>query len=545
MRKTISLTLVFAAILPAVSGTFGETLEAHSQNGLYTADADSHLTNEQWDDTFKTPGDREYPRGYTHRPLIALYTSLSCPSCMDNAEPAYQTYWQENGYVEGQPVNLVVFHLHAGGNRDDPLWTEEGSQWADHQNIIGTPTFLVDEGYRNPSPSYNDLKQAVEESGNRDGTPGAENIPGGQGEAFRETEIRVWSMYSNGTFHIQVWVEYIGKHGGNPLINQDLNGLINICMVEDNVTAYSSEIQDNVTCHNAFRGFAAQEDVTLRPGEEWSGNYTWEVPDLDPEEDNVVPINVQNVFPVAVVYDKDDTSSGGAQGWPGATRCVNSATPRSTVYDLGITPPKVENVTAENGKIHIKFDRAVIGGFVAYNTISENYTGEWKTAALMISEDGMEGNVSLNVKRDVYYQIVFYDANWTEGKTGVMTMPFSSSTIGVKAGEGIGVREGIIALLIVAALAVFVFRDRLPVKISGLSGSAKPASAESVSTEKTSSARIPTDTESSMETGRAEMAGGNKVGDDKKGGGVGGVARDVSQEKGEKETGNDGDKKSG
>ncbi|MCD6461584.1 MAG: hypothetical protein J7L61_02455, partial [Thermoplasmata archaeon] len=364
------------------------------------------------------PGDTrgDYPLGYTHRPLVSMFTSLSCPPCMANADPAYTQYWNEYGYMEGQPVNLIVFHLHAGGAKDDPLYTEEGSQWADHQNIIGTPTILVDGGYREPDPSYEDIKSAVEDAGNREG------VLGPRGEDFKVVEVRTWSQYNGDSFTVKVWVHYVEKQGGRIIdMNSDLNALINVAMVEDLVDAYSSDLEENVTCYNVFRGFAAQEDVTLSKGDEWTQEYTWQIPELDPEVDNVVPIDPFNVFPVVVVYDKDDTTSGGANGWPGATRCVNSATPRSTMYDMGTVPPEVENVSAVGdgggSLVEVSFSSPVAKSFLFYNTVSEDYNGTWKNVEMNVSEDGLSASVRVPVEGKIFYRVLAYDGEMSEIKT--------------------------------------------------------------------------------------------------------------------------------
>ena len=77
-----------------------------------------------------------------------------------------------------------------------------------------------------------------------------------------------------------------------------------------------------------------------------------------------MPINPANVFPVAVIYDMDDTSSGrgdgsgnedGGDGNDGSPRELNSATPEGTAYDEQAEPPsiKLEDPTSEGGKVKV------------------------------------------------------------------------------------------------------------------------------------------------------------------------------------------------
>ena len=77
-----------------------------------------------------------------------------------------------------------------------------------------------------------------------------------------------------------------------------------------------------------------------------------------------MPINPANVFPIAVVFDMDDTSSSrgdgsgnedGGDGNDGSPRVLNSATPEGTAYDEQAEPPTIELgvPTSEGGKVKI------------------------------------------------------------------------------------------------------------------------------------------------------------------------------------------------
>ncbi|MCK4718965.1 MAG: hypothetical protein KAT70_09870, partial [Thermoplasmata archaeon] len=384
--------------------------------------------------------------------------------CMAEGEPAHTAYWEANGYLEEQPVTTVVFHLREGG---DVLYTAEGSEWAQHQNIQFVPFILTDDGYRNTATNEATIEQDVNEAGARTGITG----PPGIGEAFRKADVEVTQLFTGSSFRVKAAVRYNEKEGGVLALGElrgdgdTLNGFINICMVEDHVDAYSPEIDMNVTCHNVFRGFAAKmEPVVLQPGESWSGEFTWTVPELDPG-DNQVPIDITNVFVVAVLYDSDDTSSGGANGWPGATRSINSATPLSTAYDHKATPPAAGNATAfiENEKtkitVPLESDNGIAGAFIAYNTNSSNHSGTWTVEEMNVS-DTNEAVAYLDTMDTFYYRLMVYDDNWTEARTE--TMELRASNAPSKEDEGGSMLIPILAVLLVLGAAFYFFKDKIP-----------------------------------------------------------------------------------
>jgi len=437
---------------------FAAALVAVLVVGMLPVEADTHAFMENG-----SVLEVEYPRGYTHRPFIAFYTSLSCPPCMSSAEPAHTSYWESNGYEEGQPVTTVVFHLRAGGAGDDILYHEEASAWASHQYVVGTPSIFIDDGYYNADSSESSISDGVEAAGSRSGTTGFGVI---QGDTFKRAELEVYYLPSETEFRVRAVVRYIESEGGppGPRGNVRLNGFLNIFMVEDMIDAYSSDIDENVTCHNAFRGFAKmKEPVVLDEGGEWSGEFTWKIPELD-IDDNQLPIDPSNLFPVAVLYDSDDTSSGGLNGWPGATRSMNSATPKSTAYDIKASPMDISDVVAivgdETTIVSVDFgDEEVSGAVIVYNTISTDHNGTWRFAELSESGDG-KWTAEIRHTGKIYYSLRVYDENWVETRTDISEM--RTFDLAAECSScGIGWVIPILALLAVAGAAVYIFKPEL------------------------------------------------------------------------------------
>ena len=54
--------------------------------------------------------DREHPNGWTHRPLVELFTSLSCVFCMSYADPAMDEVLHDIEGDSSVPYHIVYFH---------------------------------------------------------------------------------------------------------------------------------------------------------------------------------------------------------------------------------------------------------------------------------------------------------------------------------------------------------------------------------------------------------------------------------------------------
>ena len=166
--------------------------------------------------------------------------------------------------------------------------------------------------------------------------------------------------------------------------------------------------------HNVFRETALHnEQVELQPGETWSSEIEWTIPDTimypsghedrdgNPQEGEhpiPTPINPAKVSVVAVVYDNDDTSRTTTAGKTGNSadtpRAANSATPKSTAYDEQNEPPKVvtyeENLIGNTAEVSaILEDEDGIGSaYVIYNFHNGSYDDEaWGVMPMTVDEN--------------------------------------------------------------------------------------------------------------------------------------------------------------
>ncbi len=397
----------------------------------------------------------DYPNGYSHRPIMELFTSLSCVYCMEDAEPSTSQIWNEMGYQVEQPMTFIVYHLTNGGDHDDPLVIQESVDRYGEYFVPGTPDIVVDGGYRHSGSSYNDVKSAIDESGAR--------TDSGLTEHFRSVDIYVSQIFNGNSIDVNVVVNYLGEASFLPSLadptplQDDLHGTLDLFMVEDGVDAYSSELGENVTCYNVFRGYAVHNvEITLNKGETFQGSYSWSIPTgLE------VPINSLNVSVVAAVFDTQDTSSGGSESKPGIPRGIGSATPKSTAWDTKNEPPEVIDIVGsfEGGNTTItailEDEQDVVKAFLVYNTKARDWNRTWEIKEMALRNGtGVTAEASLRMTEGatIYYKILSYDSNWTEGRSQVFNYT-AGAVIGPEAKSfPTGLVVGFVIILLAAML---------------------------------------------------------------------------------------------
>lgn len=396
----------------------------------------------------------EYANGWTHRPVLEHFTGLSCPPCMATAHPDATRLWEEEGYGMNNPWNYIEFHELNGGGEDDLMTDESRDRMRYYQpGVSGTPGLEADGGYvqmggshgSTADANYAEMVAALDDSGNRD--------------AIKMANVMVGTIYDGNRFAIRVEVDYLENNEQfipspeQPLPDDTLRGLLHVFMVEDNVTAWSKTNDEYVTTHNVFREYGMEgREFELQPGDPTEVFYAdWEVPTTavrDGEEEDIrVPINPANIFPLAVIYDLDDTDSGRNDGsenndggdGDGTYRALNSATPGGTAFDLNNEPPMIhlKEPTSSGGKIqinaHIQDDGGELtGAFIIYRELQDNESqAPWSYKPLTIDGEECEGDVCtlesgeatvvLNIddSKMVEYSINAYDGNWTKGSSQI------------------------------------------------------------------------------------------------------------------------------
>lgn len=418
----------------------------------------------------------EYPNGYTHRPIMELFTSTSCGPCMNYADPAIAELWETEGDTPEQPWVFIAFHQSSGGALDDKFVTDESKERAEHYLVQATPTAEFDGGYIEVIGGGEDTKdeydQDFDDSGNRDD------------EIFSATDFKEVTMYIHQEFDgdgfmVNVSVEY-------PIDLDDkmptLDGTLEVFMVEDDIWAYSSALDEVVLLHNVFRGYAIKDmDVQLNQGDSATFIGRWDIP-----HDVEVPVDPLNVFAVAVLYDDDDTSSereADGNHHAQSPRAVQCTTPRATLYDLGeegpiIGVPEITwNGRAWDIEVYLNDDDNMSSAWIFYTTnYTENSTDviEWQWAEMIlpsechgpvcdIASSGIaKVEIELGRTEAFYFRIVAYDGNKTASISDIMnSVDYASSSKGDKGGtETLPLDPSLFILAVAFALIVVARRRR-------------------------------------------------------------------------------------
>ena len=428
---------------------------------------------------------RDYPNGWTHRPVVEVFTSLSCSPCMSNSEPQVIGMHEALKADNSQPYTIVTFHQTNGGDGDDPTASQEAKDRYSYYSPIGTPDGEIDGGYIQSQ----DLMSSVEEAGQRDVAP---------------TTLNVTQTYNGeGAFTVTATLTYLGE-GFNPdltdptgipqdIVDGDtLDYEIQLFMIEHDVYAFSSQHGGMVVTPMVYRGNAGQPATgSLDAGVEVVVMAEWAIPSeiehpsghatpgVQPLDPMVVPGNIEVV---AVVYDQNDESkSSSPNPKQGLIRAINSATPRSTAYDAANEMPTVMQIdeTIEDGNANIMAffdDEDGIGtASVFYNYESSNYTGEWFSQKLEIQgseicdEEGVcyaygdatgIGSIPAVEGKAIFYQLVFADGKQNYNTHEVQS--FAGGSIVAPAPAGFDyVLIGVISLIILACGA-FTIWARMP-----------------------------------------------------------------------------------
>ena len=432
-----------------------------------------------------TTGPRDYPNGWTHRPVVEVFTSLSCSPCMSNSEPQVIAMHEALQADNSQPYTIVTFHQTNGGDGDDPTASQEAKDRYSYYSPIGTPDGEIDGGYIQSQ----DLMSSVEEAGQRDVAP---------------TNLNVTQTYNGeGAFTVTATLTYLGE-GFNPDITdptgipQDivdgdtLDYEIQLFMIEHDVYAYSSQHSGMVVTPMVYRGNAGQPATgSLDAGAEVVVMAEWAIPSeiehpsghatpgVQPLDPMVVPGNIEVV---AVVYDQNDESkSSSPNPKQGLIRAINSATPRSTAYDAENEMPTVMQIdeTTEDGNANIMAffdDEDGIGtASVFYNYESSNYTGEWFSQKLEIQgseicdEEGVcyaygdatgIGSIPVEEGKAIFYQLVFADGKQNYNTHEVQS--FAGGSIVAPVSGGFDYVLSVVISLIILACGAFTIWARMP-----------------------------------------------------------------------------------
>ena len=215
------------------------------------------------------------PDRYTHRPIVELFTGLWCPPCMHNMHPGLERYYERDWTEPDHPCHIIEFHVRWG--RQDELATDESEGWAQKRGITGVPSYWADlveleEGAGNPTTAYWGLKSHLNSVGDDEVEP---------------VVLLVEQGRNGSVFNITVRMRYVGLRSELPVV-------LYVFMTEDEVRAWSSDLERYVTCRYVFRDFAIHgRELTLPQGEWVVVSTTWAAHNV---------VDLTKVHAVAVLY---------------------------------------------------------------------------------------------------------------------------------------------------------------------------------------------------------------------------------------------------
>jgi hypothetical protein len=364
-------------------------------------------------DTFSLTARADPPAGYNHRPINEFFTSLSCPPCMSGTDQAHDEVWYEDEWGQHQEVryNWIVLHTNVGGAGDDELVTDDGIDrciyYYETPGSYASPIAVFDGGYRESGSGVTpeEIKTDYDDCGNH--------------EPQRQAEIFVTEEFTQTGINIEVSVHYLGGDPGvdsTPTI-EDIDAEIYVFVIEDNIWAWSSYLNEMYLNHNVFREWAIEdEEFTLVAGEWYNTSTEWQWPSTQP----TIPINPGEVSVIAAVYDREDITSGDNNA--GAARASNSANPKSTSVDYANPGPTFSNLgitdRASDSVVGVDLDDpdGISSAWLIYN--NSNTEHNWNRVQMNVDGNGhasadiSEGNGDI-----VNYYIIAFDSMKMEKRT--------------------------------------------------------------------------------------------------------------------------------
>jgi hypothetical protein len=372
--------------------------------------------------TFSLNAGADPPAGYNHRPIVEFFTSLACPPCVNNADPAQDEVWEDWGYDPAVRYNWVVFHTYAPSG-DDLSKSEAADRQVDYNNgnpIYSNPTVIYDGGYieGNGYP-VEESKGYINDSGTRD--------------VIRDIEVYLQQEFTAEGIEFYYQIHYLGGEGIYPDTTpavDDIDASIYIFVVEDNVTSRNLVNGGFYLCHNVFREYALEdEQQRLEVGEWYNNSVSWAWPSSEP----TVPIQPHMITGIIGVYDTEDTSSGGSTIL--MPRLSNSANYKSTIWDWEEDVPTISNVQITDRvsdsliSADISDSDGISSAWFVYNLTNSAYN--WSVIEMEIDAQDHASTIFTEIEGSIVnYMILAFDNNHLGSKIPLElhTIDFSEDT---------------------------------------------------------------------------------------------------------------------
>ena len=374
------------------------------------------------------------PEGYTHRPIIELFTGLWCPPCMDNMHPALDRYYSNDWEPEApdHPCHIIEFHVRWG--RTDELATSESEEWARRRGITGVPSYWADMvelevGAGDPTSAYYRLKEHLNSVGDDEVDP---------------VVLLVEQRRDGRLFNVTVRMRYVG-------LKDELPVVLYVFMAEDEVRAWSTYLEEYTTCRYVFRGFAIKGLSLSLPRGEWVEKWAlWSAQNAkDPTKVHAVAVlyrqggrAIASACDVCSAHDMADEQAPEIDGpyrspdevWPGQSVCISARVADDTgvlavflAYRVGGGDWQ-ELPMSYNGSAYV----ATIGPFEAGDVVTYRVMAYDIPGNLACAEDGFTvGGGAEDTEPPVI------DAIWTEPAQPGPNEPFYVYVVARDDGSGV------------------------------------------------------------------------------------------------------------
>ncbi len=354
----------------------------------------------------------------THSVLVEVFTSETCPHCMNSCDPAIQELWSENEYHEW---HLVIYRVSTSEEIKDSLETEYGVNKAKAiggYSDVSAPIVLFDGGYERKDGSSENIKD--------------------------EYQYLLWKSMQREVPKVRLRLNFEVKSGKVDVtlyVDLDQSSAIYnlqavVYIVEDNVEDYVYVLRETKTFDSIFRGLALEEHIPVLTGNGVILHGSWQI-----SQDS----NPSNLRAVAAVYDENGYVIQSACSLCGEAEV-------KTVYrflkfhrEASISTTGVEEKLANTFQAKFNFKgRVYVGTYpgvhdlVAIGGPLSNPASRQFIERAPVDFDKSDGKIELRIYGLIHVNrsgswvevenetFTFNSSNWAEGDYGVATIAYDN-----------------------------------------------------------------------------------------------------------------------
>jgi len=352
----------------------------------------------------------------THSVLVEVFTSETCPHCMNSCDPAIQELWQENDYHDW---HLVIYRVSTSEEIKDSLETEYGLNKAKAiggYSDVSAPIVLFDGGYERKDGSSENIKDEYQyllwKSMQRE-------VP--------QVRLRLDTDINGEMVDVTLYVDLDQSDAIYNLVAV-------VYIVEDNVEDYVYVLKQVKTFNSIFRGLALEECVPVLTGNGVILHGSWRI-----SSDS----NPSNLRAIAAVYDENGYAIQSTCSYCGEAGVKAVYRFLKFHREASISTTEIEEKLANTlqskfnlkGRIYVGtypgvHDLVAIGGPLS-NSASQQFIEK-----TLVVFNKLDNRIELRIYGSVYVNrsgtwvevenktFIFNSSNWASGDYGVATIAY-------------------------------------------------------------------------------------------------------------------------